>query len=179
MIIGVESMADTKEIINCPACGKTMRKIYIPEENINIDICLDGCGGIFFDNREFDKFNESHEDISKIVDAYEGKQYTPSNEYSQRECPACGMKMVQNTTKVGGDVVIDECYGCGAKFLDHNELLKIRDEYPTDEERSNAAMKMLYSKVGTEISNTVRKQLYSNSKKSFTQKLVFKLFGVK
>ena len=51
-------MTDTKNQINCPACGKEMKKIYLPNEKINIDICLDGCGGIFFDNREFDKFNE-------------------------------------------------------------------------------------------------------------------------
>ena len=172
-------MADTKEIIICPACGKTMKKIYIPEENINIDICLDGCGGIFFDNREFDKFNESNEDISKIINSYEDKQYTPVNEDLQRVCPACGMKMVQNTTKVGGSVVIDECYGCGAKFLDHNELMKIRAEYPTDKERSEAAMKMLYSRVGNEISKAEKQQINALNNRSLAQTAVFKLFGVK
>ena len=49
---------DTIDIIKCPACGKEMEKVFIPSEGINIDICTDGCGGIFFDNREFDKFNE-------------------------------------------------------------------------------------------------------------------------
>ncbi len=55
---------DTLETIKCPACGKEMEKVFIPSEGINIDICTNGCGGIFFDNREFDKFNEGHEDIS-------------------------------------------------------------------------------------------------------------------
>ena len=62
-------MADTKEIINCPACGKPMVKIPVPAENINIDICLDGCGGIFFDNREFKKFDEQAENIDEIIKA--------------------------------------------------------------------------------------------------------------
>ena len=56
------------EKINCPACHKEMHKIFISSANINIDICLDGCGGIYFDNREFDSFNETHEDIQEILD---------------------------------------------------------------------------------------------------------------
>lgn len=177
--IGAKKMADTKEFINCPACGKQMKKIYLPKEKVNIDICLDGCGGIFFDNREFDKFNESHEDISAIIETYEGKTYTPVDGSGQRTCPACGMKMVQNTTKAGGDVVIDECYGCGGKFLDHNELEKIRAEFPTDKERSEAAMKVMYSRVGAELSATEAKQIAAINNRSFAQNAVFKLFGVK
>ena len=49
---------DTLETIKCPACGKEMEKVFIKSEGINIDICTEGCGGIFFDNREFDTFNE-------------------------------------------------------------------------------------------------------------------------
>ena len=49
-------MSDNKQTINCPACGKEMVKVFDKEKGINIDICLNGCGGIFFDNREFEKF---------------------------------------------------------------------------------------------------------------------------
>ena len=46
-------MADTLKELKCPACGKVMEKVFIPSEGINLDICTDGCGGIYFDNREF------------------------------------------------------------------------------------------------------------------------------
>ena len=40
-----------------------------------------------------------------------------------------GMKMVKNSTSINGDVIVDECYRCGGKFLDYKELDKIRAEF--------------------------------------------------
>ena len=40
-------MADTLKPIKCPACGNTMEKVFIPSAGINLDICTDGCGGIY------------------------------------------------------------------------------------------------------------------------------------
>ncbi len=59
-------MSDTLQPLNCPACHKEMRKVFVPAEGINVDICVDGCGGIFFDNREFTKFDEKAENIDEI-----------------------------------------------------------------------------------------------------------------
>ena len=53
-------MSDTKEIISCPACQTDMKKIYIANVDKNIDFCPN-CGGLYFDNREFKKFDEKHE----------------------------------------------------------------------------------------------------------------------
>ena len=64
-------MADTLQKIKCPACGKEMEKVFIPSEGINFDICTQGCGGIFFDNRELDKFDEKDEDISKTFTIFD------------------------------------------------------------------------------------------------------------
>ena len=50
-------MADNLELIECPACGKKMHKIYMPSAGVNLDVCVDGCGCIYFDNREFNKFD--------------------------------------------------------------------------------------------------------------------------
>ena len=60
-------MADSLKVLKCPACGKDMEKVFIPSAGINIDICSEGCGGIYFDNREFDDFDEKDEDISAIL----------------------------------------------------------------------------------------------------------------
>lgn len=144
-------MTDSTEIIKCPACGKNMEKIFISDAGVNIDICTEGCGGIFFDNREFDKFNEQHEDIDKILEKVKGKEFAKVDTEAKRICPCCGAPMVRNTTKINGEVVVDDCYTCGGKFLDNNELVKIRAEYPTDKERSEAAIKNLFETAGSEI----------------------------
>lgn len=124
-------MADTKKIINCPACDCEMKKIVVPEVNTCIDICIDGCGGIFFDNRELEKFDEPHENADEILKAVEGRTFKSVDTEGVRSCPVCGIQM----TKMGaanGNVEIDVCNQCGGKFLDNGELQKIRNGAPND-----------------------------------------------
>lgn len=146
-------MADTYKIIDCPACGKPMKKVFLPEAGINIDICLDGCGGIFFDNREFKKFDEQHENLDEVIQSAESSTFPiQPDEDAVRVCPACGANMVKNSTSDKNEIIIDECYSCGAKFLDHGELTKIRAEYATEKERADAAVRaLLYSPEGAEL----------------------------
>lgn len=120
-------MTDTQYyMMNCPACGKQMQKVFIEDANINVDICTDGCGGMFFDNRELEKFDEEHENADEIFKKIEGKEFTAVDENELRICPICDIPMV----KLGGknSVQIDVCNKCGGKFLDNGELQKIREE---------------------------------------------------
>lgn len=150
-------MADTLKPLICPACGKTMEKVFIPSQGINIDICTDGCGGIYFDNREFDKFDEKNEDISEIMAKIEGKTFTTPNETITRVCPNCGAKMVKNHSSVKQQIEVDECYTCGGKFLDNKELIKIREEYENNEERDEDILRYVYQKVGRQLAEQERK----------------------
>ncbi len=144
-------MADNLEIISCPACGKEMQKVFMPSAGINLDVCVDGCGGIYFDNREFKKFDEGHEDIEPLVNVLQGNEYKVIDSSETRICPVCKMKMVKNFASAKHEVQVDECYGCGGKFLDYSELDKIRAQYATEEERAADVIKELYSKVGAEL----------------------------
>lgn len=144
-------MVDTHETINCPACGKKMLKIFIKEYGINVDICKDGCGGIFFDNRELKYFDEQYEIVDATIKEIEAKEFPPVDESAERLCPACGAKMVKNNTSATGSIQIDECYTCGGKFLDHGELTRMRAEFATEQQRSEDAVKYLYSKIGQEL----------------------------
>ena len=154
-------MADNKDvIIKCPACGKEMKKIFMPAQGINLDVCVDGCGGIYFDNREFSKFDEPHEDITPLKEVLSNKEFQKVDQHQTRVCPVCGSDMVKNYSSVNKEVEIDECYHCGGKFLDYYELDKIRSEYNTETERSADVMKKLYSDVGAEI--MARPQLAKN-----------------
>lgn len=119
-------MADSHHTLTCPACGEDMQKIFIPTPGINIDICTRGCGGIFFDNREFKLFDNPDKDIEDLIDATENNDFKPVDESLDRICPACGAKMVKNFANRYKEIQIDECYTCGGKFLDHGELTKLR-----------------------------------------------------
>jgi len=144
-------MTNTIQKIHCPACGKEMEKVFIDRTGATLDICTEGCGGIFFDNREFKDFDEPNEDISQIIEKVQGKTFVQVNEDNPRVCPSCGAKMVKNYSSAKKEVQVDDCYKCGGKFLDHGELLKIRQEYQTEEERSEDVMKVLYDTVGKDI----------------------------
>ena len=143
-------MADTTKTLICPACGKEMEKIYIERAQCFIDVCTNGCGGIFFDNREFKKFDEDHESIDEIKKTLEGKKFNKVDASYKRICPVCGMKMMKNSTSIKGEIIVDDCYGCGGKFLDFGELEKIRAEYKTEEERSQDVLNYLKASMGEE-----------------------------
>jgi len=56
--------------MNCPACNRELKEK--PVSGIKVDVCENGCGGIWFDNFELKKVDEKHEaigeDLLKIED---------------------------------------------------------------------------------------------------------------
>lgn len=166
-------MADTKKDIFCPVCKTKMEKIFIEELKINLDICVDGCGGMFFDNREFKHFDEKHEDISPILSAIEGKEFKSYPDVEQRTCPACGNKMVKNFSSINKIIQVDDCYSCGGKFLDNQELIKIRNEYQNDEDRTNDVLQYFYNAYGEEMLKA--KIEAENNKPSLGYQLITKI----
>ena len=164
-------MADNFVEIFCPACGKKMHKVFMSAQNLFLDVCLDGCGGIYFDNRELKKFDENIEDISPLKNAYQGKTFNQVDDNEMRVCPICSTKMVKHYSSSKHEVQVDECYACGGIFLDYNELETIRAEYSTELDRDLEAMKSLYSQVGSELRTS--QETHSNLKdNSFLRKFV-------
>lgn len=134
-------MFDNKEIIKCPACGKEMQKVFVDSANMFVDVCLDGCGGIYFDSRkEFNKIDEKSENIDSIIKAISEKEFAPVDTVNKRKCPACGGIMCRNFSSIKKQIQVDDCYMCGGKFLDNGELQKIRNEYETDQARLEAVL---------------------------------------
>ena len=138
-------MADTKEIMNCPACGSEMKKVYIEGANVNIDVCSEGCGGMLFDNRELEKFDEKDENADIILDEVKGKTFSAVDEKKHRICPVCNSIIVKMGA-ANGEVQIDVCNVCGAKFLDHGELEKIREASDKEYEET-PQNKIIYSQL--------------------------------
>lgn len=168
-------MSDNFNTIKCPACQKEMVKVFVPTAGVNVDVCVDGCGGIYFDNREFKEFDEPHENIDEIVNAVEGKEFNTVDENLPRTCPVCGAKMVKNFASVKKEVQVDECYACGGKFLDHGELTKIRAQYKTEAERSADTMELIYNTVGLKIKALDEENAKLRANRSLLKKLFDKL----
>ena len=62
------------------------------------------------------------------------------------------MKMVKNVMKSAEiNIEVDDCYSCGGKFIDNKELQAIRNQYPTEKERVEAALKDVYINIGEEL----------------------------
>lgn len=137
-------MADNKDVLTCPACGEEMQKIFFASIQKNIDICMKGCGGMFFDNREFEKVDEQHENIDEVLSLVSGRTFKSVDDKALRICPYCQANMVK--TNVFG-VLIDTCYTCGGKFLDNNELEQYRNQYPSDSERTKVFNAMFAEKL--------------------------------
>ena len=171
-------MADTLKTLTCPACGKTMEKVFIPSQGINLDICTEGCGGIFFDNKEFDKFDEKNEDVSEILKKIEGKTFAPVEETLTRVCPNCGAKMVKNSSSIKQTIQVDDCYACGGKFLDNAELVKIREEYENNEQRDEDILRYVYKNIGSELAEQEAKYANIGGRKTFVRSLFNKLTGL-
>lgn len=139
-------MKDTKEILTCPACGASMAKIKMEPENVHLDVCSKGCGGIFFDNREIEKFDEVAEDISEILNEYREKSFIQPtlDDSTDRVCPACGGNFIKHFVSIKKEIQIDDCYSCGGKFLDYCELEKMRSQYNSTEERVKDVVDCVY-----------------------------------
>lgn len=170
-------MSETLQEIKCPACQKVMKKIFIPKEGVNVDICLDGCGGMFFDNRELKYLDEASEGIDEILKAIEGKTFEKVDSANFRTCPACGARMVKNYTSVKKQVQIDECYSCGGKFLDAGELQSLRAEYNTEAERSADVMKLVNETVAPVIRQMEEEHEKAIQNRSALRKLFDSIMG--
>ena len=144
-------MNDTIEMIMCPACGELMEKIYMQQSGSSLDVCLNGCGGIFFDAQEIKHFDEQSESIEELQQAIEGKTFKTVDETLTRICPVCGNKMVKNYVSIKKEITIDECYNCGSKFFDHGELTRMRNEYATEEDRRQDFLSSTYNEIGSHI----------------------------
>lgn len=127
--------------MNCPVCG-----ILMVEEDfgdVKVDICKDGCKGIWFDWQELIRLDESSEGLGVALG--EALKSSRVNEADREppECPKCGLVMHVHKYSSAKEVNVDECYGCGGFFLDSGELQEIRDNYMSEEERDAYVQKLL------------------------------------
>jgi len=118
--------------MQCPACQTAM----IEEDfgGVKVDVCKDGCKGIWFDWFELSKLDENNEGFGNALkEALESPRQNDDNR-GQLQCPKCSLPMHIHKYKHACLVNVDECYACAGFFLDSGELRIIRDVYMNPEQ---------------------------------------------
>lgn len=121
--------------MHCPACSHTLTSLEL--SGVTVDVCEGGCGGIWFDKHELSAFDEPAERADPLL-AVHRDEHVVTDETKHR-CPRCERLVMQRhffSTRF--EVEVDECPGCGGLWLDHGELVRIRGQFDTAEDRQAA-----------------------------------------
>lgn len=125
--------------MKCPTCSHQLTEMTVRE--IKVDVCKGGCGGIWFDYKELKKVDEQNEDAGDLLMEIERKSPQDAVDCeARRPCPCCeGVTMMRHFCSAKRQIEVDECPNCGGFWLDVGELASLRDEFPTEATRREAA----------------------------------------
>ncbi len=127
--------------MECPVCGKSM--VEESFGNFRVDVCKNGCKGIWFDWGELQGLDESNEGTGEALEEALKSPRVNDADREPLKCPKCGIAMHAHKYRNAKEVNVDECYGCGGFFLDSGELREIRENYMSSEERDAYIQKLV------------------------------------
>ncbi|MFH2145625.1 MAG: zf-TFIIB domain-containing protein [Candidatus Omnitrophota bacterium] len=127
----------------CPVCNKEMLKQDFG--GVVVDICKDGCKGIWFDWMELCKLDEQSEGLANAMKEALNSPRVNDENRGKINCPHCRLPMHTHKYESAKEVNVDECYNCGGFFIDSGELRIIRDNFMSEEERDAYRKKLLDS----------------------------------
>ncbi len=127
--------------MNCPVCSQAM--VEKDFGGVRVDVCQNGCKGIWFDWMELLKLDEKNEGLGNALE--EALKYPRTNDGTRGRvgCPKCGVPMHAHMYQSSKQVNVDECYSCGGFFLDSGELNAIRGAYMSEQEEEEYTQKLL------------------------------------
>ena len=124
--------------MKCPACSNQLEQITVGK--LSVDICKNGCGGIWFDKFELKQVDEKHESAGESLLHIERNPDIVIDHSQTRLCPKCGhQEMIKHFMSMKREVEVDECPACGGIWLDAGELRQIRGQFDKEADRKRAA----------------------------------------
>jgi len=136
--------------MECPACKSTFSHVEI--DNIQIDVCRNGCGGMWFDTYEFKKFDEPHEEAGIELLNTPISPTLQLNKEERISCPKCtDTTLMRNYFSIKKEVEIDTCAQCAGVWLDIGELNTIRGQFESEDEKRMAATTAFEEMFGPEL----------------------------
>ncbi len=135
-------------------------------QNVTVDVCQNGCGGVWLDAHEFKKVDEQHEQDGDILARVTLGKDVEKAPHAKRKCPKCpNMIMLRRFESPLKQVYVDECPKCAGIWLDAGELLVIRSQYKTEDERKAAASRYFDGLFGGQMA-TERAKTTNDTAKS-------------
>jgi len=150
--------------MKCPACEASLKEVVAG--GVTVDICREGCGGIWFDAFELQKMDEQSENAgTELLELKKGVIL----HRNKRVCPRCQKTMVQHFFSACSAIQVDECPGCAGMWLDAGELAAIRNEYASEKERRTKADEFLHEVMKPFQSEAVAEHFKTDSRKKFAR----------
>jgi hypothetical protein len=113
--------------MKCPACYNDLSELQTGD--LRVDVCHEGCGGIWFDAFELQRADEAADSAGEALIEIRRDQSVQVDPTRKRECPRCqGIKLHRHFFSALRRVQVDECPNCGGYWLDAGELALIREE---------------------------------------------------
>jgi Zn-finger nucleic acid-binding protein len=136
--------------MQCPACKNTLSSRVV--SNLTLDVCDNGCGGIWFDHFELKKLEDPQvPDAETLLNLHLNSSVKTDHD-QQRKCPKCvSFIMMKHFADAVQKVKIDECPNCAGFWLDAGELHELHSEFNTEAERVQAAEKLFDNMFGAKL----------------------------
>ena len=119
--------------MNCPRCSRQL--LGVTAAGVKVDVCQNGCGGIWFDLFELERMDQPDEPVGWLL---ENVRIDPSLEFDLAgsiDCPRCeGIALMRQKYREDSPLMVDKCRVCGGTWLDFGELFSIREQNPTKDE---------------------------------------------
>lgn len=145
--------------MDCPRCQKPLEKVV--DSDIELDVCLSGCAGIWFDQFEFKKFDEPHEPAVTLLKLLPNQPAGAASisRLDRLDCPKCAdVVMMRAFHSPLRQIEIDECPMCASVWLDHGELAFIRDMFRSEKQLKEYRQAAFERELGSEIDNHFSKR---------------------
>ena len=156
----------------CPACeSKLIEKNC---DGIHVDVCENGCGGLWFDWLELKKFDEPHEATGAEILEMANANPVQTDMSKRHNCPKCpDIVLYRHFYSTKRHVEVDECPKCGGFWLDAGELAQIRSLFSSDAERRKVAGELFEDLFGSKL-NSLNKNGEEDHKKARTIARIFR-----
>ena len=113
--------------MKCPACFNQLSQLQVG--NVTVDVCQNGCGGIWFDAFELQRVDEQREAAGERLLEIQRDPAVVVDPKRKRECPRCeAIKLQRHFFSAKRKIEVDQCPNCGGYWLDAGELAAVRAE---------------------------------------------------
>lgn len=138
----------------CPACKNKLEPKT--ECGIEVDVCINACGGIWFDDQELNKLDKGQCDLTtETLFAGRNQNNTIIDHSKERNCPKCSsVKLNRHFFYEDKKLEIDTCPSCKGIWLDAGELSTL-----IKEQKSEGLRDTVYNKFNDDSFNNASSKI--------------------